>query len=178
MDHHQIPGRSDRSDQSGKHTVHLLFRFCIRIGQCGFFRLFAQRIGHGSVSQTGFRGMNLVEIAAQGGLGHLDALVRENLRQLRLRGNDARQQRLLDGAQSSGPCGRTLQRRRLVRHQANRLSSPRALPASQVSSAFCACRRLPASSQTTDCGPSMTSEVTSLPRYAGRQCWKMASSLA
>ncbi len=96
------------------------------------------------------RGVNLIEITAQCGLRHLDALVGENLRQLRLRGDDARQQSLLNGAQSSGSCGRTLQRGSVVSHQTSRLSSPRALPANQVSNAFWACRRLPASSQTTD----------------------------
>ena len=37
------------------------------------------------------------------------------------------------------------------------------------SSAFCACNRFSASSQTTLCGPSITSAVTSSPRCAGRQ---------
>ena len=35
---------------------------------------------------------------------------------------------------------------------------------SQVRTAFCACRRFSASSQTTDCGPSMTRSEISLPR--------------
>ena len=43
---------------------------------------------------------------------------------------------------------------------------------------FCACNRFSASSQTTDCGPSMTAAVTSSPRWAGRQCMKRASGLA
>ena len=43
---------------------------------------------------------------------------------------------------------------------------------------FCACRRFSASSNTTDCGPSITSSVTSSPRCAGRQCMKIASGLA
>ncbi len=42
-------------------------------------------------------------------------------------------------------------------------------------SAFCTCIRFSASSQTTDCGPSITSAVTSSPRCAGRQCIKRAS---
>ena len=42
-------------------------------------------------------------------------------------------------------------------------------------SAFCTCRRFSASSQTTDCGPSITSAATSSPRWAGRQCMKRAS---
>jgi hypothetical protein len=43
---------------------------------------------------------------------------------------------------------------------------------------FCACRRFSASSNTTDCGPSITSSVTSCPRCAGRQCMKIASRAA
>ena len=39
-------------------------------------------------------------------------------------------------------------------------------------------RRFSASSNTTDCGPSMTSAVTSSPRWAGRQCMNTASGLA
>jgi sulfate adenylyltransferase len=44
--------------------------------------------------------------------------------------------------------------------------------------AFCACRRFSASSKTTELGPSMTEEVTSSSRWAGRQCMKSASGLA
>ena len=43
---------------------------------------------------------------------------------------------------------------------------------------FWACRRFSASSNTTDCGPSITSSVTSSPRCAGRQCMNIASGLA
>jgi hypothetical protein len=43
---------------------------------------------------------------------------------------------------------------------------------------FWACRRFSASSNTTDCGPSMTSSVTSSPRWAGRQCMNTASGFA
>ena len=41
---------------------------------------------------------------------------------------------------------------------------------SQASSAFCACRRFSACSQTTLFGPSITSALISSPRCAGRQC--------
>ena len=40
----------------------------------------------------------------------------------------------------------------------------------RASSALPVCMRFSASSNTTDCGPSMTSSVTSRPRSAGRQC--------
>src|SRR6478672_1183337 len=43
---------------------------------------------------------------------------------------------------------------------------------------FWACRRFSASSNTTDCGPSITSSVTSSPRWAGRQCMNSASGFA
>ena len=48
----------------------------------------------------------------------------------------------------------------------------------QARIAFCTCSRFSASVHTTDCGPSITSAVTSSPRWAGRQCMKMASGLA
>ncbi len=51
-------------------------------------------------------------------------------------------------------------------------------PRHQASTPFCACRRFSASSHTADCGPSMTSSVTSSPRWAGRQCMKIASEAA
>jgi hypothetical protein len=51
-------------------------------------------------------------------------------------------------------------------------------PSRYSSRAFCACRRFSASSNTTDCGPSITSSVTSSPRCAGRQCMKIAPGLA
>ena len=51
-------------------------------------------------------------------------------------------------------------------------------PRHQRMIAFWACRRFSASSQITECGPSITSEVTSSSRCAGRQCMKSASGLA
>jgi hypothetical protein len=51
-------------------------------------------------------------------------------------------------------------------------------PMHQRMIAFCACKRFSASSKTTDCGPSITSLVTSSPRWAGRQCMNSASLLA
>jgi len=51
-------------------------------------------------------------------------------------------------------------------------------PRHQRSTAFCACRRFSASSNTTECGPSITAEVASSLRCAGRQCMNRASGLA
>ena len=58
-------------------------------------------------------------------------------------------------------------RRRLRRHRRRKASS-----------AFWACSRFSASSQTADCGPSITSSVISQPRCAGRQCSTIASASA
>lgn len=44
--------------------------------------------------------------------------------------------------------------------------------------AFCACRRFSASSKITECGPSITAEVASSSRCAGRQCINRASGFA
>src|SRR3954464_255731 len=59
-------------------------------------------------------------------------------------------------------------------------TGPRYFTASkhQARMPFCACRRFSASSNTTDCGPSITTSVTSSPRWAGRQCMNSASGLA
>ena len=51
-------------------------------------------------------------------------------------------------------------------------------PSAQSITPFCACRRFSASSNTTEFGPSITSSVTSSPRWAGRQCMKIASLAA
>jgi hypothetical protein len=48
----------------------------------------------------------------------------------------------------------------------------------QAKMPFWACRRFSASSNTTDCGPSITSSETSSPRCAGKQCMNSASGLA
>ena len=113
MHDHEITCRGHGCDQSGQYPANLLLGFGVRVRSRMFINvLFADGVGHGSIGKTGLRGVNLIEITAQRGLRHLDALVGENLRQLRLRGDDTRQQRLLNGAQSSGSCGRTLQRGR------------------------------------------------------------------
>ena len=68
--------------------------------------------------------------------------------------------------------------RRLERRRASSLA-PHAstAPRHQARMPFWACSRFSASSKTTDCGPSITSSVTSSPRCAGRQCMKIASGL-
>ena len=61
----------------------------------------------------------------------------------------------------------------LARH-AHRDSTHAKAPRHQARIPFWACRRFSASSNTTDCGPSITSSVTSSPRWAGRQCMNSA----
>ena len=51
-------------------------------------------------------------------------------------------------------------------------------PRHQRITAFCACSRFSASSKITDCGPSITAEVTSSSRCAGKQCINSASGFA
>ncbi len=68
--------------------------------------------------------------------------------------------------------GMSMRRACLPRHRAQ------AAPRHQAMMPFWACRRFSASSHTTDCGPSITSAVTSSPRWAGRQCMKTASFFA
>jgi preprotein translocase subunit SecA len=65
------------------------------------------------------------------------------------------------------------------RRALRRRRGPRDAPArAGRSTPFCACSRFSASSNTTLCGPSITSAATSSPRCAGRQCWKIASGAA
>jgi len=51
-------------------------------------------------------------------------------------------------------------------------------PNNERINAFCTCRRFSACSKTSDCGPSITSAVTSSPRWAGRQCINTARGAA
>ena len=70
-----------------------------------------------------------------------------------------------------------LGRRALSRIGAGRVPQERG-PRRSNSTAFCTCSRFSACSNTTDCGPSMTSASTSSPRCAGRQCMNTAWGLA
>ena len=51
-------------------------------------------------------------------------------------------------------------------------------PSAHSRTDFCACRRFSASSQISDCGPSITPSTTSSPRWAGRQWRNLAPGLA
>ena len=101
-------------------------------------------------------GVQLDQVARQGGLGDVDALLGEQVGQLglgaHLVGADQVDDLLVPGA-----LGRRAQG--CLRHVGLSCCSR-----SQVMIAFWACRRFSASSQTTLCGPSMTSASISLPR--------------
>ena len=69
----------------------------------------------------------------------------------------------------------------LVRHGTDGVDSGHRHPPAprhQVMMPFCTCRRFSASSKTTEREPSITSSLTSSPRWAGRQCMKSASGAA
>ena len=63
-------------------------------------------------------------------------------------------------------------------HDGEVCAHPAPTPMHQARMPFWACSRFSASSNTTECGPSITASVTSSPRWAGRQCMKIASALA
>ncbi len=94
----------------------------------------------------------LDEVARQGGLGDRDALGGQQGGQLGL-GADGVVPEQLDDAGVPGGLG-----------GGDRHAVPLDLASNHTSSAFWACRRFSASSQTTDCGPSMTSAEISSPR--------------
>ncbi len=79
------------------------------------------------------------------------------------------------GRSASAEAGRVSPEARGIERVGARLQ-PR--PSAHSSTPFCACRRFSASSNTTLCGPSITSSVISSPRWAGRQCITIASPAA
>src|SRR5690606_9883370 len=112
-------------------------------------------------------GTELVEVPRERRLRDRDPRLGEQLGELGLRPYDVAGQHLDDVLLASG-----LRRRMRGAHHAHPCSN------NQVSKAFWTCRRFSASSQTTLCGPSMTSAAISWPRYAGRQCSTIASGAA
>ena len=91
----------------------------------------------------------LDEVARERGLRDLDAITREQVEQLGLRLHGGAAQDLHDPALAARAAGRD--------------GHPET-SSSQESRAFWACSRFSASSQTADCGPSMTSAAISRPR--------------
>ena len=108
-------------------------------------------VDEGAVGVAHLDRVELDEVAAQRGLGDADAVVAEEVGELGLGahrvGRHDVDDPLVAGALGQRGHGRHDDRSR-----------------SQVSTAFWACRRFSASSQTTECGPSMTSSAISLPR--------------
>ena len=108
-------------------------------------------VDEGAVGVAHLDRVELDEVAAQRGLGDADAVVAEEVGELGL-GAHRVGRHDVDDPLVAGALGQ----RGHGRHD-DRSSS-------QVSTAFWACRRFSASSQTTECGPSMTSSEISLPR--------------
>jgi hypothetical protein len=122
-----------------------------RRGHASVAPLPRHRVDERAVGAADLDGVELDEVAAQRGLGDADAVVAEEVGQLglgahRVGGHD------VDDPLVAGALGQ----RGHGRHDD--------FSRSQVSTAFWACRRFSASSQTTECGPSMTSSEISLPR--------------
>jgi hypothetical protein len=114
-------------------------------------------------------GADLDEVARQRGLGDLETVSGEHGQQLALR---------MDGR--AAPRISTIRCWRAARDRATvtGCSAVGCSRSQEGNTAFCAWRRFSASSQTTLAGPSITSAATSKPRYAGRQCRKIAPGAA
>src|SRR5699024_1559366 len=114
------------------------------------------------------------QVPRERGLGDLDALRGQQLRELRLGGDLLVREQLDDPLLARGlglgEGAARIAHRRSPAGRAWAAVDSSGWSSSQVSRAFWACRRFSASSQTTEAGPSMTSAATSLPRQAGRQC--------
>ena len=83
---------------------------------------------------------------------------------------------LLDRERNHGIVAPSVRNRMRDKNKGSRLAGhARVAPKHQARMPFCTCSRFSASSKTTDCGPSITSSVTSSPRWAGKQCMKIAS---
>ena len=125
------------------------------VGGGGFFGVLGEGVGHGAPGDADFEGSELLEVAADGGLGGDDAVGGEELDDLGLAGDGL----LLEEA------GDAVLALRFAEGGHQRA------PMSSASRARVACMRFSACCQTTDRGPSRTSAVTSSPRWAGRQ-WR------
>src|SRR3954451_21525259 len=117
-------------------------------------------------------GADLDEVAREGRLRDGEPLVGEQLGEFRLGADLDPSQDVGDGSVPGG-----LRGGRRTEH----LVDARWLhdhSSSLTSSAFWACNRFSASSQTADAGPSITATLISLPRWAGRQCRTIAAGEA
>src|SRR5699024_3437596 len=112
--------------------------------------------------------LQLDQVPRERGLGDLDALRGQQLRELRLGGDLLVREQLDDPLLARGlglgEGAARIAHRRSPAGRAWAAVDSSGWSSSQVSRAFWACRRFSASSQTTEAGPSMTSAATSLPR--------------
>ena len=120
-------------------------------------RLAGQGVDQCPVGRAQADRAELVQVTGQGGLGHPHPALGEQLGQFLLGPDRGPGQ---DAGDLGLPGG--------LGDRADRRHEDRS--SSQASSAFWACSRFSASSQTTLCGPSITAAVISSPRCAGRQC--------
>lgn len=95
VDDDQVLGRRDRCDQAAEHAGHLLLGLgpdaaADRLPE----RTVADRIGDAAVGQSRLHRVDLVQISAERRLRNLDALLGEQIRQLRLGRDDVLEQHL------------------------------------------------------------------------------------
>src|SRR5712692_9057296 len=128
------------------------------VGGGGFFGVFGEGVGHGAAGDADLDGAELFEVAADGGLGGDDAVGGEELDDLGLAGDGLLFEEAADSVLALGFAE----------------GGHHGAPVSSARRARVACMRLAACCHTTDWGPSMTSAVTSSPRWAGRQWRKRA----
>src|SRR5581483_133080 len=148
--------------------------------------LAAQRVDQGTVPVPDADRAEFVEVAGEGGLGDRVAVLGEQFGERGLRAHLVLAEQVGDplvtraagvdrGQRAQRGLGVGFAGHRRGPSGAVELCSMTLCSIKNVSSAFWACRRFSASSQTTDCGPSITDAAISLPRYAGRQCSTIAS---
>src|SRR5713226_1997070 len=121
------------------------------VGCGGFFGVFGEGVGHGAAGDADLDRAELFEVAADGGLGGDDAVGGEELDDLGLAGDGL----LFEEAANSVLALRFAE------------GGHHGAPVSSANRARVSCMRLAACCHTTDWGPSMTSAVTSSPRWAG-----------
>ena len=139
------------------------------------WRLVADGVDRAAAGPAHLDGAQLLEVARQRRLGDRDALGGEQPT------SSVWERTACGGEQRDDPglAGRLGVRRRADGSPAtSRRAITRCLASRNASSAFCACSRFSAWSNTMLAGPSMTAAAISSPRCAGRQCMTTASGAA
>ena len=168
------PGRRAQHDEVGAvgHLDHELAHHPAQVvvGGRALLGVLGDGVGHGAARDAHLHRAELLEVAADRGLGGHHPVDREHLDQLGLAGDRL----LLE--QRAMRCWRW----GLPRVATSRTPSVPAAgltggrTSSDARSERTLCMRLAACSQTSDAGPSITSAATSSPRWAGRQCMNTA----